>query len=82
MQTKEPTNPPEKTPGDPCPECGCPYPGDHTQDCQRGKRKEWESLDNKQLLLALDAFSDFLGELNDAIGKLRKNFEQNHGHRR
>lgn len=22
------------TPGEPCPGCGCPYPGDHTLDCK------------------------------------------------
>ena len=30
----------QETLGKPCPECGCPYPGDHTQDCPLTTR-EW-----------------------------------------
>lgn len=62
-----PTNQPnQKTLGD--------FPTIEEQEAH-WKRKEFEALDNKQLLRALDAFSVFLGELNTAIGKLRKEFE-------
>lgn len=38
--------------------------------------RHWqESERNKSLLKAVDAFSDFLGALNNAIGKLRMEFE-------
>ena len=53
--------------GEPCPGCGCPYPGDHTQECQ------WP--EKEQLLRAVDAMGVFLGELNTAIGKMRAEFE-------
>jgi ppGpp synthetase/RelA/SpoT-type nucleotidyltranferase len=40
------------------------------------RRKELDSLQREQLLRAVDAFSMFLGELNTAMGKLRKEFEK------
>jgi hypothetical protein len=51
----------QKNPGDPCPGCGCPYPGDHTQDCQ------WQ--------LTLDAFRTIhrtIGNVFDAVKELHK----------
>ena len=41
METNQQTtttmeNPNEKTHGEPCAWCGCPYPGDHARDCQWG----------------------------------------------
>jgi hypothetical protein len=39
-------------------------------------RKERDAVTKEQALKALDAFSTFLGELNTAIGKLRKEFEK------
>ena len=58
------TNQPKKTPGNPCPGCGCPYPGDHTLDCGLSR--------DEAVLHAFSSVRDTLKNLTDAVSELHK----------
>lgn len=49
----------------PCPGCGCPYPGDHTIECEWRKRDEI-------LLHALETIRSTIKNLTDAVSGLHK----------
>jgi|SoimicMinimDraft_4_1059732.scaffolds.fasta_scaffold19835_3 DNA repair exonuclease SbcCD ATPase subunit len=63
------TNQPKKTPGNPCPGCGCPYPGDHTQDCKWTTEQRIKALEGQVLVLA-----DLTSKLADQLCHHQESF--------
>ena len=82
-----PLTPPEpetkKIPGDPCTVCGCPYPGDHTQECTTDMRieKRLKSAEHDIAVIAkliqnqhemFKIVRKLMGELSAAVDILNK----------
>jgi hypothetical protein len=60
-----------KTPGKPCPGCGCPYPGDHTRDCQLAM---FETIHNtlRNLMDAVSGLHGICKHQQEQINRLLK----------